>query len=412
MIVKRLKELYDVDTISQDKGWKKLQDAISEVTKDNEEVTIDFTGTNVVDPWNCVEFRKLLQNPLLYMEFTNSPETVKRLKIMCVIEGLDDKHITNKIVEIPREKTAEEKKIERLGRELVPYFVVSQDNPEEATFKFSSKYTQVHSTNTLAYVKFAIGLMVSEHGMKRIILDINGISILNNVIEGLVNIIVAYKKMNVDVFVEVTNKDVITSLKLFLHKATSKMYNSREKVKILQQNLKINTAGMLLRYKKSKALDEFGRHGNGEIISSRIALFKGIKLDKNGHNVAIIQSFNNNYFYTKTHWMVEHDDEIPTSLHPEIVEITMDELGYGDVFLGSQYHFMLPIQQDVSENKTIITELTEKGSNVKVNCTIPERIKLVFDDWGIQYDKETLNKSIIETRKNLNLPLNDKIALD
>ena len=60
MIVKKIKELYNVDTISQDKGWKKIQEALPE----GEEIMIDFSGTNVVDPWDCPEFKKLLKRIL------------------------------------------------------------------------------------------------------------------------------------------------------------------------------------------------------------------------------------------------------------------------------------------------------------------------------------------------------------
>lgn len=395
MVVKRIKELYNVDTISQDKGWKKVNDALPE----NETIMIDFTGTNIVDPWDCSEFKKLLKNPLVHMKFTNCDEMVRRLKIMCVVEGLDESRIINEVIEIPREKTAEEKKVERIGESLIPLFEIDGN---KAKFKVSTKYSQIHSTNTINYIEYAIERLVNDYEIKEIILDINGVSILKNVVESMADLVVGYRKSDIDICVDISDEESINNMKLFIHQATTKAYNAEEREKALNKHLKKNTAGILIKYKKSKALDEFGRHGNGEVVSSRIALFKKIEV-VDGRTVAVIESYNNNYFYTKQHWMVEHDNEMLSKLTYETLNIDMNELGYGDLFLGSTYHFMAPVQQNINENRVVIKELNENGSNVKVTCTIPERIKLVFDDWGIDYDEGELDKAIVATRETLHI---------
>lgn len=396
MIVKKLKELYNVDTISQDKGWKKVQEALP----DGEEILIDFSGINVVDPWDCVEFKKLLKNPLVHMKFVNCEDIVRRLKIMCVVEGLDHSHILNEVIELPKEKTAEEKKIERIGSELVDLFEIEGD---KAKFRVSQKYSQMHSTNTLNYINYAIDKLIETKEIKNITIDMNGVTVLKNVIELLADMIVRYKKNGINLQVNISDEESVNNMKLFIHQATNKMYNTNERKNALKQVMEKNTAGILVKYKKSKALDEFGRQGNGEVVSSRIALYMGIKMTDSGQPVAMIKSFNNNYFYTKQHWMVEHDNEVPTSLHDEDLEISMEELGYGDLFLGSQYHFMAPVQQNLNENRVVIKGLDDDGRNIKVNCTIPERIQLVFDDWGIKYDSEALEAAIVETKKLLGI---------
>ena len=59
MITKKLKELYNVDTISQDKGWKKVGIAIDEIQKGtDDDIMIDFSSTNVVDPWQSIASKK------------------------------------------------------------------------------------------------------------------------------------------------------------------------------------------------------------------------------------------------------------------------------------------------------------------------------------------------------------------
>lgn len=60
---------------------------------------------------------------------------------MCIIDGLDESRIRNKVVEVPREKTPEEKKIEHYGNELIPMFDVTPEGVavlelEKSTVKF------------------------------------------------------------------------------------------------------------------------------------------------------------------------------------------------------------------------------------------------------------------------------------
>ena len=72
MQIKHLKEFYNVDTISQDKGWKRVHEAIGELTED---LCIDFTDINIIEPWQCTEFKHLIKEPHLYMKFVNTSAT-------------------------------------------------------------------------------------------------------------------------------------------------------------------------------------------------------------------------------------------------------------------------------------------------------------------------------------------------
>lgn len=399
MICKKLKELYCVDTISQDKGWKKVREALVGLT-DNDKVEIDFTGINVVDPWQCPEFKKLLRDDNVIMKFTNCDEMVKRIRIMCIVDGLHDENIINVEIELPKVKTAEEIKIEKNGQALISEFEVNGDT---AVFKVANKYTQMHSTTTINYIDYAIKKLVEDKGIKHVIIDANGVSILKNVIEAFANLIVNMGNEGVQIEIDISDPENINNLKLFIHQAMNETLSIKQRTKILISSIQPNTAGMLLKYKKSKALDEFGRHGNGEVVSSRIAIFRELKADENGQDVAVIDSYNNGYFYTKQHWMVEHDNEELDKLKVDTFEIPMDELGLGDKFLGSKFHFMAPIQQSESESRVVIVGIDDNDRNIKKKCTIPERMQIVFDDWGVEYDKEALNIAIDETRKLLNI---------
>lgn len=398
MITKKLKELYNVDTISQDKGWKKVGIAIDEIQKGtDDDIMIDFSSTNVVDPWQSIEFNKLLKNNKLHMRFVNNEQIVNKIKMMCIIYGISTDRIENIVVEIPKEKTVEEKKIEQFGKSLMQYF--KDDGHNEFVFNVSDRYDQLQSTNTVNYIDFAIRELNKTNGATNFIIVLNRITVLSNVIRAFAKLIVDYKEIGVTLKIDTDNNDLAKELGLFIHLATNDRYTNSERVKSFNK-LKPNTPGILIRYKKSKATDDFGRQGKGEIVSSRIAIFKCINNNGNG-DIAVINTFNNNYFYTKQHWMIEHDNEEPTSLHEEEISIPMEEIGLYDEFLGSRYHFIMPVQRSIDESKVVIVDIDENGKNLKRLCTIPERMKIVFDDWGIEYDKDAIEKAINDTTTKL-----------
>lgn len=400
MISKKLKELYPVDTLSQDKGWGKVHEALGDLQED---VEIDFSNINVVDPWQCPEFKKLLRDKHVHMVFVNSESMVNRIKMMCIIDGLDETRIVNKVVQLPKEKTPEEKKIENYGRNLIPYFDYEND-PERgdtAVLELEKKYSQIQSTNTLSYVDYAIREIHNMQGYDNFVLKLGKLVVLPNVLHVIATMMVQYEKEGFHLLVDCDDEDTQRDMGLFIHNETAHKYNNKERKESIQKELKIGQAGILIKYKKSKALDDFGREGHGEVVSSRVAIYRGLDKNNNGQVAASIEVFSDNYFYTVDQWMVEHDYEVPTSLHSEIVKIPLDELGICDLFLGSKYHFILPIQQKESENRVVIKEVDTNGNNIKVQCTIPERMKIVFDSWGIDYDKPLLEEAIKTTREEL-----------
>ena len=292
MQIKHLKEFYNVDTISQDKGWKRVHEAIGELTED---LCIDFTDINIIEPWQCTEFKHLIKEPHLYMKFVNNEEVVNRIKMMCIIDGLDENRIENITIELPKEKTAEEKKAEKYGMQLIPYFDISTDGV--ATLELEKRYDQIQSTNTMSYIDYAIKELHKTQDINEFILKFGDLKTLPNVLQVVADMMVEYEGMGMHLLIDSNDKEVLDSMGLFIYNSTNKDYSTEERKAMIHDNLKDMTPGILVKYKKSKAVDEFGREGKGEIVSSRIALFKGIVHDtKSGEVCASIQTFNNNYF--------------------------------------------------------------------------------------------------------------------
>ena len=183
-------------------------------------------------------------------------------------------------------------------------------------------------------------------------------------------------------------------------------YTSKEKFDIMRSRLKVNHVGILTKYKDGRAKDEFGRSGKGEKISVRIALFKGFTRDTNDEILAHFQSYNNNYFYTHDHWYLEHDGEELNDLIYDDVYVKIDDLGIYNDFVGARYHFSSAVQYRPEGSVTMyhMESISDtKSSVVGERYTIPERIKAVFDDFGVDYDQESLDAYIESTRKILGL---------
>ena len=125
MLERKIKEIYNVDTISQDKGWKKIVAALENVEEDT---LIDFGGVNVVDPWQCPEFKNLLKLPHIHIKFTNNLAVVKKIKMMCIIEGLNPDKVINEEIEKPKVETMEEKKIKKIQKKKIYYNSNHTDN--------------------------------------------------------------------------------------------------------------------------------------------------------------------------------------------------------------------------------------------------------------------------------------------
>ena len=202
---------------------------------------------------------------------------------------------------------------------------------------------------------------------------------------------------------------------------------------------------MLIKYKASKAIDKFGRQGKGEIVSSRIAIYRGIvkkpnyraarmfsnnkeekflnlKFNENGLLVdekgnlietskvgILIDSYNNDKFCTRTEWMAYNDGELMDEngnyikeLPCEHLIIDLNDIGLMDMFLGSSYHFIKPIQRSKEESTTLIIEYdSENEKYIKKVCTIPERIKEVCNDWGVSVNVIELEKDIRASKLEL-----------
>jgi hypothetical protein len=78
---------------------------------------------------------------------------------------------------------------------------------------------------------------------------------------------------------------------------------------------------------------------------------------------------------------------------PKIVEkIPLSEIGFDDYFMGSLYHFNTPIHD--KDDKLYTTYKFNGETYNKIEVTLPKLMKIVFDEYKIDYNVTNLLKSI------------------
>jgi hypothetical protein len=386
-----IRTIYNVDTITQEKGWKLIYDNLIGIDKDT---WIVFKNVRLKDPSTSTYFKQLLkENEHIYVRFINADEIMNSMRITCIFMGIEPNRIDNVVIETVKPETPQEQKLRVNGTEMYKSFKVDKGT-STATFDFNKKYPQLENSQSIAFCRYAIDILIEE-GIKTFNLIIGDLSTSDAVLAAVAKLIYEYDKEDIAINVDINSQDRIKVLKLYLFKLNNKPISTAEKLNIAKELVHNGTPGLLQRYKKSKALDDFGRQGNGEVLSCRISVCRGFN---DLTSEIIFDTYDDNEFLTSIHWSDLNDNEVASDIQPERVTIPIDEIGICDKFLGSRYHFMYPIQRNKDENVKV--RYIDNDDSVKVtDATIPERMKIVFDDRGIKYDSEQLDEFITKVKE-------------
>ena len=397
------KDILKLDTISRgnNRPWDKIINYL-ESNNITEDIEFDFKGIEVFQPCSASSFNILLAKPNFYMVLHNSESTVNSVQLVCKLNALSTDKIRNVKTEIPKVKTAAEKNFDRVVGEVLQHIVA---DGEVAYVNVYERFNQIGQPSTMEYIEAAMEQFSEETGINDFIINTKNISIQSNVINILPETIDRLKEKGITFEIKSDLPSIQNKIDMGIDIGHT-TYTSEEKLKIMQERLTIGKVGLLIKYKDSRAQDEFGRVGRGEKVSVRIAMFTGFSTDMEDNTTAEFMSFNANYFYTREHWMLEHDKEELKDLVYDDVSIKVDDLGIYNEFIGSRYHFSTAVQYNTNGmTRMYHMETGQDGLDhvVGVDYTIPERIKAVFDDFKIEYDSESLESYIAKTREIMSL---------
>lgn len=393
----KAKGILSVDTISKgnDTPWKRLNDYI--IANIHEPTEFDFEKINVVHPYNSPEFSKLLANPLFYMTLHEQDKVADSIKLLCTFNGINPDKIKNITAVKPVEMTKEERNIDKISNELLGYIVKIGDT---AVIEVYKRFDQIGQPSTIDYIVRAVEKHHDVTGCTEYIIKNKGNSIQDNIINYMTVVFGKVALKGIHIRLDSDNKDINDKIEISIG-INTQQYTKEDRFSIMKEQLKVNKVGILTKYRESRSKDEFGRMGKGEKVSIRPAIFKGFKKSSSNEIYACFESYNSKYLYTREHWELEHDGEELQELVKDEVVIRLDELGIYNDFIGTKYHFSSAVQFEPGGETTMYQiETKEDGtSSIKgIVYTIPERIKAVFDDFGVEYDKEGLDNYIKATQ--------------
>lgn len=398
-----VKSIYDVTQISKgnDEPWKLMQDIMVNAGAD-EHVMFNFKGVILREPWNNLEFKKFIADGRVHLRVYESEEIVNSIKIICMSLKTDTDRIERgaiRHVEAPKvENKSELEFVDSLckevyereyGFELILNRVISQLGSYSTVDSIRTVIERYLNENNKAHAKFVIntGRMVIQ----------------SNVIEVLAETLLEYTANGYSVDVESTNKNVDKSLRTYMCLNGALKLNNRAKLRLIKENIKPGTVGFLAKYKESKGKDTFGRLGGGEVVISRPAIYLGMAKTDDNRFVVKFREFNGNTFHTKLQYALDNDGATLSQPKTRVVTLEISEIGFMSMFIGSRYHFNMPIQENKEDMVVVYKCEVQNGTEITTTekITIPEFCKLVLDDHGVKYYREGLEEAIIETRNIL-----------
>lgn len=398
--------VYKVDTISRDndKAWVVIGEAVDKAREQtpNEPVTVDFTGITLIEPWRNHNFREFMAKRTANLKVYNSADVADYIKTMCLTGGMGDNRVVDITIKAPEAKSQFEIQAEQRAIEWQDIIEVDSNDPTVAVINISKKIDQISSEKTIAYLDKAIDLYHKNNpGVSKYVIKSLGMSVAEHSLDAIGHLIVDKQATGVYVKLQNNDKEVENESRMYAAICSQGKYTAENRVETIKNSMKPGYCGLLMVYATSRGVDRMGRTGKGEIRTNTPAIFQGLTRNNDGYSMKF-KMFTLDTFCTREHWAIEHDGDVNQVKCREI-EIPVMDCGLYGIYLGRSYHFSEPMQyHNGRENGTIMQyKFNENGGAVKENLTIPEFIKRVFDDRGIEYDRTYLDNCIARTEKTI-----------
>lgn len=373
--------------------WPKMRELVE---AENAPVIFDFEEVELVEPWNNEEFKQFFSNPNVRMRVYSSEKLRDTINLMCMFGNMPEGRVENVDEVVYEGPTVMDKQQNAFVQRLKQHFFVEKG---VAVLNICDIIDQIGSGSTVEALESAIQEYHNDTGVNDFVVNVESIFIQINIIEKLADIIGKFLSKGISLIINSDDADTAGKISIYQCVAGTNRLNPEDKVEIFKDLIPMNAVGMLTQYKKTKGKDEFGRCGNGRPLSCRPAIFKGFIQNDEGH-FAIFTVFNGNTFMTRMDYENDHDGESHPGLQITKQKINIDEIGLCDKFMGSLFHFTLPIQYR-PEDTTTSYHVADDGSVEIREKKLPEFIKDVLDDFDIPYDEMTLIHSIGETTRFL-----------
>lgn len=401
MVVIYVGDILPVTQITRfnNKAWEKLG---QEVNKYNEDVMLDFEGIELIEPWLNEEFKRFMADSRIHIKVYSSENIKETIDVMCEIGGYKTGRVINEdeFITSVKPKNAVDERLQAMKNRFRNACEIEESNNNVTlNINVSDAVDQLSSDKTIMAIEEVINEYHQENSnINKAKLNIESMFIQQNIMEMLCKVMDRLMQLGIEMCV--VSDDIETTEKLMTYKLVNSHKSITEEFKIKCFNeIEPLTVGMLTKYKETRGTDAFGRCGNGKPVLCRPAIYLGLGND-NGVVVAQFREYRYNTFCTREHYAVAHDNDVHPGLEVVNTKVPLSRIGLADLFIGSLYHFNAAIQYGDSEDDyNIVHKVNEDGTVKTYKMLLPEYIKCVFDDFGVEYNKDELNKVIEENRK-------------
>lgn len=177
-----------------------------------------------------------------------------------------DKAFNESVPAVKAQPTKEELKVAEQAAALQTYFI--NDNGV-GVLQIYKRFDQIGVPKTVSYIEAALKKYAEDNGVSHLKLEAKNIVVQTNVIESVTELIQKLADVGVELDIDSNDTEVMNKVKMYHSLGKSNVNSDQEKIKQITKMLYPGKVGMLIRYKESKATDEFGRSGKGKPLSCR-----------------------------------------------------------------------------------------------------------------------------------------------
>lgn len=377
-----LSDLFPISTIDDSNAFRldEIKRMIDEAG--DQDVHIDLKYLDI----KCTNgsFTDIIVSKRTSFTVYNNDELYNNIKTLMTICGKPDSMVEHKknVVTVVQDK--ERDKINACKER---YKGIIKDNGNKTAYiRISDLYSVINGRYYLTALK---EVLAEYKDYKSVKVDFSGVSLDN----------VTLTQYLVDDFLELGNIDFMTTdkvafdtFKTAMMVRNSKVDTPSAKAKYLDENFGNRAACLLGTYRSRNTSethnDAFGRPGDGVPTKLLPALYLG----NDGVN-ARFQVFSKDTFMRRDDYSLEHDFENHPGLNSKEQKVPLETLGIGAVCIGTRNFVNMPVQ--TNEDGTMRANIVDlDGSSTYKKMLFPQYMKLVFDEFNIEYNTSLLMKAI------------------
>lgn len=389
-------DIYNVTQISKNNNdaWIEIQKALENIDDD---ILLDFEDIILIDPYNNDQFMKVMADSRIHVRVYDE----ELAKTLIIALKLGEVYRDNKVelvqcdeVYDPKEE-ARKKSIEILAKRLLD--VVKHIDSSNIKINLGDTIQQLSDRKTLdALEKLIKDIEEQSSGLRKVVINLTDVVVQKNILEELGNFQSRLDSLGIFIDFESDDKETIEKINI---SSLNRNVSADDRINIIKNNISINEVVVAHKFKVGKKSDDVYTIYNNEEPGSktvRVAIYRGIE----GGEI-ILDTFDGKYFLTKIDYLLDKDGEEHPGLKMETWRIPVEKTGFYHHFLGYNYHINKPVQNFEEEFLTVNRVVGDSITSARV--LFPEHIKMVLDDFGIDYNQVVLQGDINESRKRFRI---------